>query len=187
MHTKAKQTQEDKHWREYKNYKATLNKKIDKQKQDYIKKKLDNSEDRWKTLNDINNKNTFTSPRSIIHKETIITNLKEICNLANNYYINSIRKLRENIPKITVTPIDIIKKIYPRSKVTLEIPIPTTKAITDIIKKAKSKNSVGHDNISMKMLKKTTKIMAPLITHLTKQIILEQNFPEIFKLDRITP
>ena len=29
--------------------------------------------------------------------------------------------------------------------------------------------------------------MAPLITHLTKQIILKQKFPEIFKLDRITP
>ena len=107
--------------------------------------------------------------------------------MANNYYISSIRKLRENIPKTAVTPIDIIKKIYPRSKVTLEIPIPTTKAITDIIKKAKSTNSVGHDNISMKMLKKTTKTMAPLITHLIKQIILEQKFPEIFKLDRITP
>ena len=57
--------------------------------------------------------------------------------MANNYYINSIRTLRENISKITVTPIDIIKKIYPRSKVTLEIPIPTTKAITDIIKSKK--------------------------------------------------
>ena len=29
--------------------------------------------------------------------------------------------------------------------------------------------------------------MAPLIAHLTKQIILKQKFPEIFKLDRITP
>merc|ERR1712240_827483 len=66
-------------------------------------------------------------------------------------------------------------------------PIPTTKDITNIIKRSKSKNSVGYDNISMKMLKKTTKIMAPLITHLTKQIILKQQFPEIFKLDRITP
>merc|ERR1712240_317861 len=187
MHNKAKQTQDNDHWREYKNYRATLNKKIDKQKQDYIKKKLDNSEDRWKTLNNINNKKTFTSPRSIIHKETIITNIKEICNLANNYYISLIRKLRENIPKISVTPIDIIKKIYPRSKVTLEIPIPTNKAITDIIKKAKSKNSVGHDNISMKMLKKTTKTMAPLITHLVKQIILEHKFLDVFKIDRITP
>ena len=119
MHNKAKQTQDNDHWREYKNYRATLNSKIDNQKQDYIKKKLDSSEDRWKTLNDINNKTTFTSPRSIIYKDSIITNIQEICNMANNYYISSIRKLRENIPKTAVTPIDIIKRIYPRSKITL--------------------------------------------------------------------
>ena len=95
MLTRAKQTQEGEHWREYKNHKATLNKKINKQKQEYIKKKLDNSKDRWKTLNKINNIKTFTSPRSIIHKEEIITNIKEICNLANNYYINSIKALRK--------------------------------------------------------------------------------------------
>ena len=164
-----------------------LNKKINKQKQDYINKKLDNSGDRWKTLKELNNTKTFTSPRSIINKEEIITNIKEICNIANNHYINSIRTLREKIPKITTTPIEILKKIYPRVEATLEIPIPTINNITNIIKKSKSKNSVGHDNISMKMLKKTTTIMAPLTTHLTKQIILKQKFPEIFKLDRITP
>ena len=82
---------------------------------------------------------------------------------------------------------EILKKIYPRVEATLDIPIPTVKDISNIIKKSKSKNSVGEDNIPMKMLKKTTTIMAPLITHLTKQIILKQKFPEIFKLDRITP
>ena len=45
MHNKAKLTQDNDHWREYKNYRATINKKIDNQKQEYIKKKLDNSED----------------------------------------------------------------------------------------------------------------------------------------------
>merc|ERR1712240_396692 len=40
MHTKAKQTQENDHWREYKNQKAILNKKINKQKQEYINKKI---------------------------------------------------------------------------------------------------------------------------------------------------
>merc|ERR1711873_126053 len=135
----------------------------------YINKKLNNSKDRRKTLNEINNKSTLTSPRNIIHKDSIITNIQEICNIANNYYINSIKKLRDNIPQTNVTPIDIIKKIYPRSQATLEIPIPTVQKITEIIKKAKSKNSVGHDNISMKMIKKTTKIMAPLITHKKKK------------------
>merc|ERR1712240_72218 len=153
----------------YKNKKATLNKKINKLKTEYINKKLDKSSHRWKTLKEINNTKSFTSPRSITHKDEITTNIREICNIANNYYIESFRIRRENIPSITTTPIEILKKIYPRVETTLEIPIPTTKDITDIIKKSKSKNSVGHDNISMKMLKKTTKIMAPLITRLTKQ------------------
>merc|ERR1712240_202393 len=187
MHNKAKQTQQDDDWREYKNYRATINKQIDRQKQEYINKKLTNSEDRWKTLNEINNKSTFTSPRNIIHNDSIITNIQEICNIANDYYINSIKKLRDKIPQTNVTPIDILKKIYKRSQTTLEIPIPTIQQITQIIKKAKSTNSVGHDNISMKMIKKTTKTMAPLITHLIKQILLERKFPEIFKIDRITP
>merc|ERR1712115_368012 len=41
--------------------------------------------------------------------------------------------------------------------------------------------------ISMKMLKKTVDTMAPLITHLTTQIIIKQKFPQIFKIDRVTP
>merc|ERR1712240_159741 len=187
MHNKAKQTQQDEDWREYKNLRATINKQIDRQKQEYINKKLNNSEDRWKTLNEINNKSAFTSPRSIIHNDAIITNIQEICNIANDYYINSIKTLREKIPQTNVTPIDILKKIYKRSQTTLEIPIPTIQQITQIIEKAKSTNSVGHDNIYMKMIKKTTKTMAPLITHLIKQIILERKFPDIFKIDRITP
>merc|ERR1712240_982285 len=173
--------------REYKNQRAIINKQVDKQKQEYITNKLNNSENRWKTLNDINNKSTFASPRSIIHKDAITTNIQEICNIANNYYINSIKTLRERIPQTTVTPIDILKKIYKRQQSTLEIPIPTIPQIAQIIKKAKSTNSVGHDNISMKMIKKTTTIMAPLITHLIKQIIIERKFPSIFKTDRITP
>merc|ERR1712243_128683 len=187
MHNKAKQTQDNDDWREYKNYRAAINKQIDRQKQEYINKKLNNSEDRWKTLNEINNKSTFTSPRNIIHKDSIITNIQEICNIANDYYISSIKKLRDNIPQTNVTPIDILMKIYKRSQTTLEIPIPTIPQIAQIIKKAKSTNSVGHDNISMKMIKKTTTIMAPLITHLIKQIIIERKFPNIFKTDRITP
>merc|ERR1712240_586638 len=129
LHTKAKQTQDANDWKEYKNNKATLNKKINKQKTEYINKKLDQSIDRWKTLKEINNTKSFRSPRSITNKDEITSNIKEICNIANNFYINSIRKLRENIPKIMTTPVEILKKIYPGVETKLEIPIPTIKDI----------------------------------------------------------
>ena len=44
MHNEAKQTQQDEDWREYRNHRAVINKQIDKQKQEYINKKLNNSE-----------------------------------------------------------------------------------------------------------------------------------------------
>merc|ERR1712240_697918 len=85
------------------------NKKTNKQKTEYINKKLDKSSDQWKTLIEIINTKSFTSPRSITNKDEITTNIKEICNIDNNFYINSIKKLRENIPKIMTSPVEILK------------------------------------------------------------------------------
>ena len=39
----------------------------------------------------------------------------------------------------------------------------------------------------MNMIKKTIVIMAPLIKHLTTQIILKKKFPQTFKIDGISP
>ena len=129
----------------------------------------------------------ITTPRNIIHKDVIYNNPQKICNIANKYYINTIREFWNKIPNIPVTPIEILKNIYPRAQSEFTIPIPTIADITQIIKLSKCKHSTGHDNISMNMLKKTTTIMAPLITHLTTHIILSRKFPDIFKINRITP
>lgn len=67
------------------------------------------------------------------------------------------------------------------------IPLPTVDDIKTIIIKSKGKNAVGHDQISMKMFKKTVNIMALIITHLITHIILSETFPNTFKIDHITP
>lgn len=164
---RAKHSRDKTDWTEYKNNKATLKKEIHNNKKNHINKKLNNSTDRWRTLQDINNTKGITTPRNIIHNNKIHNNTQHICEIANNYYIDTIKKLREQIPQIPVSPIDILKNIYPRVNNSFTIPLPQISDIRKIILKSKSKNSVGHDYISMKMLKKTVDIMAPLITHLT--------------------
>merc|ERR1712115_534408 len=167
LHIRAKHTGDTTHWTKYKNNKATVNKEISTNKTNYINKKLDNSTDIWKTLQDINNTKGITTPRNIIHNNQIYNNIQQICEITNNHYIDSIKTLRDNIPNIPVSPIDILKNIYPRFNNTFTIPLPQVSYIRKIILKSKSKNSVGHDNISMKMLKTPIDSMAPLITHLT--------------------
>ena len=138
LHIRAKHTGDTTDWTEYKNVKSTINKQITQNKTKYINKKLDNSKHRWKTIQDINNTKGITTPRSIIHNNKIYNNTQQICNIANNYYIDSIQKIRDNIPQVPVSPIDILKNIYPRSQNTFTIPIPQVSDIKKIILESKS-------------------------------------------------
>ena len=156
----AKHTDDINDWLAYKNAKATLNKEISKNKTQYINNKLENSNGRWNTLKEIDNTKDITAPRNIIHKDIIYNNPQKICNIGNNYYIDTIRDFCNKIPSVPVTPIEILKSIYPRAQSNFTIPIPTISDKAQIIKKSKCKHSVGHDNISINMLKKTTNIMA---------------------------
>ena len=183
LYNKAKRTKNNEDWLKYKNTKASINKEISQQKKKYTTDKLDNSNDRWKTVKDLNNTNAITTPRSIIKDNKIFNKPKDICNIANNYYINAIKKRREEIPVIPVKPVEVLKQIYPRNTNTFSIPIPSVEDIHNIIIKAPNSHSTGHDNISMIMIKKTIDIMAPLVTHLTKQIIRKKTFPNTFKID----
>ena len=114
LHIRAKHTGDITDWTEYKNTKAIVNKEITQNKTNYINKKLDNSNDRWTTLQDINNTKGITTPRNIIHDNKIHNNIQQICDIAKDYYINVIQKIRDNIATIPLTPIVVLKIIYPR-------------------------------------------------------------------------
>ena len=133
LYNKARKTKCNEDWLKYKNTKARLNKEISQQKKKHISNKLNNSNDRWKTLKELNNTNSITTPRNIIKNNKIYNNPKDICNIANNYYINTIKKLREQIPNIPVKPVEVLKQIYPRNTNTFTIPIPTVDDIQNII------------------------------------------------------
>merc|ERR1712240_161185 len=154
LHRRAKHTDDINDWLAYKNAKATLSKEITKNKTQYINNKLNNSNDRLNTLQEINNTKGITAPRNIIHTKIIYNNPQKICNITNNYYIDIIREFCNKIPSVPVTPIEILKSIYPRAQTNFTIPIPTISDITQIIEKSKCKHSVGHDNILINMLKK---------------------------------
>merc|ERR1712240_894556 len=187
LYNKAKRTKNNEDWLNYKNKKSNINKEAAKQRKKYIANKINSANDRWKALKDINNKNQITAPRNIIKDGKIYNNPQDICNIANNYYIDTIKKLREQIPNNPVRPVDVLKEIYPRNDNTFNIPLPSVEDIRNIITKAPNSYSTGHDNISMDIIKKTIDTMAPIITHLTTHIILKKTFPDTFKIDKIAP
>ena len=192
LHNIAKTTQEQDNWRHYRNHRNQLNKLLKNKKQQYFSDKFNSTDkyrkDMWTTLKDITNTNKQQTPRAITHNNTLITSTKQIANIANTHFINKINNIRNAFTtNTTTTPIQILQQLIPRTHQTLIIPPITLRQTQNIIKKAKSSHSTGHDQISMYTLKKINTAIAPHITHMVNSIINTSTFPHIFKISRITP
>ena len=70
---------------------------------------------------------------------------------------------------------------------TLTIPKITNKETQDLIKVMKSSNATGHDSLNTKILKNSSIVIAPHITHLVNCCIRQSKFPDIYKISRILP
>ena len=83
----AERTGQTLDWIEYKNKKTLLDKDISKRQTKYINDRLDNTNDRWKTLKDITKTNKSDPSWTIVHNNKVIYNLTDIIDIANNFYI----------------------------------------------------------------------------------------------------
>ena len=108
----------------------------------------------WSTVKDMTNSNNNIPPRSISHNNEYITSLKQIANIANEFYISKIVTIREKFTKSITTPINILEKIIKKPTSIFKLPLITLEETKKLIKSMKSSNSIGHDKTSIKIYKK---------------------------------
>ena len=142
----------------------------------------------WSIINEILNRNLKLKdtgiPEIFINNKSI-TSPTEICDTFNDYYKNIATKVAEKIPKGNIHFHEFIKRVNkPTNKFCLQEV--TNKEVLTTVKKFKSKDSYGYDNISPRLLKE---LSPPIISPLTFSInkCLKSNFPEILKIGKLTP
>ena len=142
-------------WREFKNDKAILNKKIESAKSDFFEKRFDSKSDQWNFLKTFNNSNNSQQiPNNITHEGSQVTSSSKIANIANIFFKNKIRLIRESFTKSEIDPMKILSHLIPRCDKTFSLPHMKVSDILKIISSLNNSNSVGHDNISNKIIKK---------------------------------
>ena len=120
-----------------------------------------------KTLSDINNDNKSNPPRTIICNNKVIYRLSDICNIANTFYIDIIKTIRGKFRPSTISSLDILTLLIPRTNDDFTIPLAKTKDIMKIIDKMPNSLATGHDDITMTVIKKCKYKIVPKITHFT--------------------
>ena len=174
-------------WRLYRHEKNTLNKKIDEAKTIFLKNKLGHPSKGWKVLNEFKGNSKAHPPSKLLHKNKLISSPKAIADIQNQFYVKKIKEIRKSFSKSDISPIKILEKLRPRVKNKLHIPPITISKTIKIIKKLKMSNSTGWDNITSRILKKVSLLIAPHITHLINAIIASMIYPAIYKISKILP
>ena len=118
--TKAKKSQCKKDWIEYRRNRNIISDMVNKDNNQRIEKLLEDPKERWGILKRICNREDFETPREIKTKEGIERKPRLLANLANNHYIQKIKKIMEEMPTTTTTPMKILRKLIPRHKKTME-------------------------------------------------------------------
>ena len=114
--TKAKKSQCNKDWIAYQRNTNIISDMVNKDNTQRIEKLLEDPNERWGILKKICNKEDFKTPKEIKTKDGVERKPGKLANLANNHYIQKIKKIMEEMPTTTTTPMKILRKLIPRQE-----------------------------------------------------------------------
>ena len=80
------------HWRNFKNFKNNLLKTIKTKKINFLKDKINNSNDKWKLLKKLKEESSIKTPQMLKYLNFCYTDSKMITNISNNFFIEKIKK-----------------------------------------------------------------------------------------------
>lgn len=175
----------------FKNYSKILHKVILKAKKIYFNEIILNSNNKIKTTWNIIKKECgkFRSKEEIY---TLVTNnsktsdTTEIANIFNKYFLSITDNL--NITQNNNNnAIDFLKVSVPTNFPNIQIFPTNPREIITIIKQLKSKNSSGYDEITSKILKASSKVIAKPLSYLCNFSLFNGVFPERLKYSVVIP
>ena len=182
--TIATNSQDREEYRLARNLQLKLNKLVEKEKAESIKRNL-KGKYKWKKLNE--NKDTDKTPTRIIDEDKDVTSPKSLTKLFNKYFIEKIEKIREKFKTNNKTAMDILSSLIEKPKTTFTFKTTDVYTIYKIIDKSKHSKSAGSDAITMSILKDCPQISARVICHIYNNMIRTNLYPDRLKISKIIP
>ena len=174
-------------WLEHRRNRLSINIELEAARAQYLSSKIDNTSERWKTFRQVSGKNVFITPKSIVNNGKMERRPGVLADLANRYYINKIKTIRENLAGEKRDPMAFTKALIPRNTEEFVVPMVSIAQVRHLIRNLKSSGSTGYDDLSSKTLKKLAGVICPHIMHMINTILRTSTFPQCFKITKIIP
>ena len=159
---------------EFNDYKKTLRRSINEAKQLYYKRTFElyrnDIKQTWSVIKHTLQKNArCPDSTNFVLNNLMITNLDEIANEFNKYFVNIGRSLNDRIQSVTTSDDYLLQHNKPET--TFSFVSVNEVYIDNVINKLKNKSSYGYDTISNKHIKYARNILSRPLTLLINQCI----------------
>ena len=141
----------------------------------------------WKIISEIICKSNSKRKElgKIIIDSNVVTNKREICERFNEFFVNIGPKLAEKIETGNKKRFDACLK--QRVLTTFSFSLVDDKSIIKCISSLASKDSTGHDEISLKLLKFLSPVLTKPLSLIINQSLISGIFPTKLKIARVLP
>ena len=127
------------------------------------------------------------APTKLYSNGNLETSPKRLANIMNNFYINKIRRIRENLPPINEDPLKKMKLMMENKNSTFSLLPVHPDLVEKIISLLRNSKSSGLDNIDTFILKLIKPEIVPAVTHIINLSIQTSTFPTGWKYSKIVP
>ena len=188
----AKSTGNEGDWLKFKKARNKVSKHLKQNKTTWQKITLENcNSDSGKiwgnVLGWLNWTKSSSSPTKLFHNGKLETSPKELTKIMNNYYIDKIKKIRNDLPPANADPLSKLKEMMKDKTSTFNLLPVHPDFIEQIIDSLRNSKSCGTDNIDTQTIKMIKHEIVPAVTHIVNLSIQTSTFPTAWKKSKVVP
>ena len=154
-------------------------------------KKLDLNEnsttDIWRSVKSWLGWGTSGTPTQLFWEGKMVTSPSGLAATMNRFFLDKIRRLRNNIPLPTADPLKKLKEAMLGRQCSFTLKPVKEEQVLKIIKGLKNSSATGVDYVDTRTVKLVAEIITPVLTYIVNLSIRSSIFPAIWKWAKVIP
>ena len=189
----AATTQLKEDWDKYKRLRNDLSVVKKKEKLEWQKLKLEACEESgdygklWKNILGWLNWSSASSPTKLSHNGNLETSPSKMAELQNQYYIDKVKSIRQNMPAQQRDPLSTLRQRMQGQSSTFSPDPVSPDQVSKIITSLKNSKASGIDMVDTYVLKLVKDDIVPAVCHIVNLSIQTNRFPTKWKIAKIIP
>ena len=191
LHKSAVETKDPEKWTSFKALRNKINNRLRSEERVWQKNKLNycenSSKDLWKNVKNILSWKSSGPPNQLFFNGNLVTKPQEVASSQNEYFLEKIRIIRENLPPPVTDPLAKLRSLMTGRICSFSFSAVHPDSVDKIISGLGNSNSFGLDLIDTKVIKMIRPAIVPALTHIINLSISTSNFPQLWKNAKVIP